>query len=290
MHYLPAGQNPQSTVPDYYFTKPLDRPGLKPLENCLPAEYKKRGRDADAPSGSNGTVNGSVLGDTPKIRKIIKRVLIPRPKSGPSSRSPWCKPTTRRRRYKHVTVYIDEHGNEIPDPNAPEEKEDAEKDDDESSDEDDTKKSRSSPRGRDCSPRAKGKNTPSPRGRSPRESGASSGRSRSPGRSPRGRSKSPKRSPSTRGRSPGRKSRSRSRSPAPGRGANKNRSNSKSPDRSPASSRSPRSKPARGESPSSGPMGVSIYAFEQYLIVFECRKWFVFDRLFDPIMKSSISL
>ncbi len=192
-----SGQDARSTVPDYYFTKPLNRPWQKPLEDCL------RGRNDDAPSasGSNGcsTVNGSV--DMPKIRKIIKRVPVPLPPRKTASKvSPWCKPTRHRRRWKNVTVFIDEHGNEVPDPDAENEQDNAESD----GKEEIKIRTRSSSQGEGDSPRE-----------SPRTE-TSQASTRSSFRSPSFKNRSPGRSPNTSGRSPGRSpGRARSRSASP---------------------------------------------------------------------------
>ncbi len=256
---LNLGQAKNLTVPDYFFTKPLTRPGQKALDRCLPDDYPAQYR-LHGNNGSNSTENGSSVATTstadsgPRIRQIIKRVPIARPK-GPVNKSPWCRPT--KRRWKKVIVWVDERGNEVPDPNNPsKDQSDHERarspspklngsvhSDEDSDEEKDTSISRSlrsrrnskSPRGRSPSPR-RGSSSPASKKGSPKERKSRS-RSRSRSKSPdRKRSRSPVRSPNR----------------SPGRSPNRSRSPVQSPNRrspSPAS-RSPRSKSRRSPSPS----------------------------------------
>ena len=111
-------------------------------------EYRKR--------GANESNNNSAEENLPPgVRKVLKRVMIGRKSS--AKKPLWCGRTTKRR-FKVIEVYIDEHGNEIHDPNAPKDTRETEGETEGSSTEeeekgDDENKPRSSPRNCAISPR-----------------------------------------------------------------------------------------------------------------------------------------
>jgi hypothetical protein len=132
-----TGEKSSATVPSYYFTKPLGK-GMKNLlqDNSQPSPPSSTSN----PYGTRNSTRADLFNNdniddevVPKIRMIVKKVMLKRSKSG-GPKSPWCKPT--KRRYKKVIIYLDEFGNEIPQDNKDENKEGDNEDDQEGEDDD----------------------------------------------------------------------------------------------------------------------------------------------------------
>jgi hypothetical protein len=118
-------------APSYYFTKPTgataDRSNLGAVLPEYPQRFSRRARgmgvsddhvaDSNTQSQQDGAKDGATA--VPSVRMVTKRIRFRRTTAAKTShlKSPWLK-GRRRPMYRKVVVYIDEHGNEVPGPQA----------------------------------------------------------------------------------------------------------------------------------------------------------------------------